>query len=89
MNDSRLDRIASLVSDAELETDLWMQRRIATDALDEYVELADEFPVTDSEIRLVVIRLQIAIRFTELGDWRSASWSLHLAGKAIETVKNR
>ncbi len=89
MNDTRLDRIADLVSDAEVETDEVIQACLVGDALREYSDFADEFSVYDSEINVVTVRLKVALRAAQIGDLRSATASLRIAGNEIQVVKNR
>lgn len=89
MNDTRLDRVGELVTAAEFETDEVVQGLLLVEAIREYSGFADEFPDRDTQIRVVAVRLAVALRAVHLGDWRSASTSLSLAGGEIQVVKNR
>lgn len=89
MNDSRLDRIAEMAADGQVEKDQKMLVWIASDALREWVEFMEGFPFSDSEIGVVAVRLRAALRHAEIGNDGMARASFRLAGKAIEVVKNR
>lgn len=89
MNDSRLDWVAELVSDARIEPDDAIQAMLTAEALREYRAFADEFSVYDGGINVVTVRLKLALRAAQMGDWRSASASLSLAGNEIQKVMKR
>lgn len=89
MRDSRLTRIAAAVADAELETGLVLQRLIIGDALREWQEFAEEFPVSDDGVGVVTVRLTAALKAARVGDWRATAEALRLAAIEIQVVANR
>lgn len=89
MNDTRLERVAGLVSDAQRTEHHSSIELLADFAWKEYAEFADEFITADSQVTVVCVRLEVAVRAARMGDWGSAIESLRLASDEIQVVINR
>lgn len=89
MIDSRLDTVAALIVDAQGARDQSVKSALVHDAAMEYRVFADEFPVTDSLVQVVRVRLEVAAKNLQIGDAWSAGLSLQLAGNAIRSLQNR
>lgn len=89
MNDSRVDRVAQFIRDAQAEKDISTKLRIVQDAADEWSGFADEFPATDVVIAVVTRRLETAVHQLAAGLGGVAGLSLQVASNAVRAVQQR
>lgn len=89
MNDSRVEFVESLVKDAMTCQDRDAKVQLIRQAVRDWEELSQEFPVTDSLMAAVNTRLVVALKDLRIGEWRPALISLQLALSGITAVKKR
>lgn len=88
MNDSRVDRVANAIRDAQAEQDTAMKLRIVEDALTEWEAFADEYG-SDVVVAVVTRRLSQTVRQLAAGLTGVSGLSLQVASNAVRAVQQR